>query len=81
MFSTLLALLLLAQDARPLPELKPFLAELQKTLRSARSLLSQYTYTEKETTIHLDSNRQPRKTEVKIYEVFSWHRIKAPTAG
>ena len=55
---------------KPLPELKPFLAELRKTLHTDRHLLSQYTYTEKQTLMHLDSKGAPKTTEVNVFEVF-----------
>jgi hypothetical protein len=67
----LLAAFLAVQDQpKPLPELKPFLAELRKTLHTDRVLLSQYTYTEKRTLMQLDSNQKPKKTEVNTFEVF-----------
>jgi hypothetical protein len=71
MLSTcLLAVLFFVQDQpKPLPELKPFLAELRKNLHSDGLLLSQYTYTEKRTVIRLDSNQKPQKTEVNVFEV------------
>jgi len=55
---------------KPLPELKPFLAELRKTLHTDRHLLSQYTYTEKQTLMQLDSKGAPKTTEVNAFEVF-----------
>src|SRR5262245_45093358 len=67
----LFAVLLFVQDQpKPLPELKPFLAELRKNLHTDAVLLSQYTYTEKRTVIRLDSNQKPGKTEVNVFEVF-----------
>jgi hypothetical protein len=71
MFSLcLLAAFLFVQDAAPpLPELKPFLAELRKTIHTDRLLLSQYTYTEKTTHMELDSKNHPKKTEVNAYQV------------
>lgn len=66
----LVAVVLFVQDQpTPLPELKPFLAELRKNLHSDNELLSQYTYTEKRTVIRLDSNQKPQKTEVNVFEV------------
>jgi hypothetical protein len=72
MFSIyLLAAFLAVQDRpKPLPELKPFLAELRKTLHTDRLLLSQYTYTEKRTFMQLDSNQRPKKTVINTFEVF-----------
>lgn len=61
----------LQDEAKPLPELQPFLAEFRKTLHTDDLILSDYTYTEKETSIQLDSNNRPKKTEVNIYQVFS----------
>jgi len=56
---------LLVQDQpKSLPELKPFLAELRKTLHTDRHLLGQYTYTEKQTVMQLDSKGTPKTTEV-----------------
>jgi hypothetical protein len=71
MLSTcLLAVLLFVQDQpKPLPDLKPFLAELRKNLHTDSLLLSQYTYTEKRTLIHLDSKQKAQKTEVNVFEV------------
>lgn len=54
----------------PLPELKEFLADVRKHLRSDRLLLSQYTYTVRSTEHHLDRNGSVKKTEVKVYEVY-----------
>jgi hypothetical protein len=66
----LFALFLLQGPAEPLPQLKPFLAELRKTLHTDSLLLSQYTYTEKRTLTQLDSHQNPGKTEVNAFEVF-----------
>ena len=72
MFSIyLLTAFLAVQDQpKPLPELKPFLAEVRKTLHTDRALLSRYTYTEKRTFMQLDSQQKPKKTEVNAFEVF-----------
>jgi hypothetical protein len=59
----------LAQEEKPLPEAKTFLAEFRKTLHSDNRLLSQYTYTEKETEIALDSKGNTRKTETNVYQM------------
>ena len=62
---------LLVQDQpKSLPELKPFLAELRKTLHTDRHLLGQYTHTEKQTLMQLDSKGTPKTTEVNVFEVF-----------
>jgi len=61
----------LAQDGpKPLPELRPFLAEFRKTLHSDDVLLSQYTFTRKETLVRLDSDQKPTDTKVNVYLVF-----------
>ena len=59
-----------AQQEKPLPELAPFLQEVRKHLRSDRLLLSQYTYTLKNTERHLDGNGNVKKTEVEVYEIY-----------
>jgi hypothetical protein len=55
-----LFLLLLSpwQDPTPMPDKDSFLAEFRKTLHSDDKLLSQYTYTQKETETTLDGSRQ-----------------------
>jgi hypothetical protein len=63
-------LLLMQEQPKPLPELKPFLAELRKTLHTDRHLLGQYTYTEKQTLMQLDAKGTPKTTEVNVFEVF-----------
>jgi len=70
----LLALLLLpvslqAQE-KPLPDLESFIAEFRKTLRSDDQLLSQYTYTHKQTRFSLDSKGNIKKSETDVYQVF-----------
>ena len=70
MLCTCLLLFLVQNPSQPLPELKPFVAELRKTLHTDTLLLSQYTYTEKQTSIQLDSKDRPKKTEVNVFEVF-----------
>jgi len=57
------------QDARPLPELKTFLAEARQKLHPDEVLLSKYTYTERITEIAIGSDGGSRKTEVSVYEV------------
>ena len=59
----------LPQEEKPLPEPKPFLAEFRKTLHSDNKLLSQYTYTEKETEITLDAKGNTKKSETNVYQV------------
>src|SRR5215467_3711462 len=72
MFSLhVLAVLFFLQDtAAPLPDLKPFLSELRKTIHTDGVLLSQYTYTQRTTEMELDSKNKPKKTEVKAFQVF-----------
>lgn len=66
----LLLLALLPQEQpRPLPDLKYFLEEFRKTLHSDRALLSQYTYTRKETQVTLDGKGKAKKTEINVYQV------------
>ncbi len=60
-----------ATEPKTLPDPKTFLAELRKTLHTDNHLLSHYTYTEKETSIELNSEGKPKKTEVKIYQVLN----------
>ena len=67
-------LLLLAlarqEEAKPLPELHSFLADFRRSLHTDDVLLGDYTYTEKRTSIQLDSNGKPKKTEVNVYQIF-----------
>jgi hypothetical protein len=66
-----LLLFALAQDEpKPLPELQAFLADFRRSLHTDDLLLSDYTYTEKQTSIQLDSKRKPKKTEVNVFQVF-----------
>jgi len=53
----------------PLPDSQSFLAQFRKKLHRDRTLLSQYTYTEKYTHIDLDPNGKPKRTEVTVYQV------------
>jgi hypothetical protein len=64
----LFARLGLAQD-RPLPDKATFIEEFRKQLSTPDQLLSQYTYTYKETEITLDSAGKPKKTETDVYQV------------
>jgi hypothetical protein len=59
----------LPQEEKPLPDAATFLSEFRKTLHSDDTLLSQYTYTEKETEITLDSDGKPKKTETNVFQV------------
>ena len=58
-----------AQQEKPLPDRTAFLAEFRKTLHSDNKLLSQYTYTEKETELTLDSKGNTKKTEVNVHQM------------
>jgi hypothetical protein len=62
--------LLIQTEAKPLPDVRAFLAELRKSLHTDDHLLSSYTYTEKRTRVELDSNRRPKKTEVNVFQVY-----------
>lgn len=62
---------LFAQEAeKPLPELQSFLKEIRKNLFSDRLLLSQYTFLEKSTQLHLEKNGKIKKTEERLAEVY-----------
>jgi hypothetical protein len=61
---------------KPLPEAGPFFAEFRKTLRSDQTLLRQYTYTDTETHITLDSNGHAKNTEVSVYQILHGDRIE-----
>ncbi|HEY6931216.1 MAG TPA: hypothetical protein VJA66_16205 [Thermoanaerobaculia bacterium] len=63
----------LAQEtpaSAPLPEIRPFLKEVRRHLRSDEALLSQYTFTEKLTEHRLDGKGQITKTKAEVYEVY-----------
>jgi len=66
----LLPTLPLHAQERPLPDPAGFIAEFRKTLHSDDKLLSQYTYTDKETRLSLDSKGNIKSTEVNVYQVF-----------
>ena len=87
MRSTLVALVLslvvpgVAQE-RPLPELKPFVDEVQKRLYTWDERESSYMYVETRRQQHLDKNGRPTKDEVKVYESYPglpgqerWNRL------
>ena len=61
----------LSAKEKPLPDPVSFIAEFRKTLHSDDKLLSQYTYTEKETSDTLDSKGNVKKSEVNVYQVFN----------
>ena len=68
-----LCFILLTLSAHPqdaaLPDAKTFIEDFRKALHTDRTLLSQYTYTEKETKTTLDSKGKTTKTETNVYEV------------
>jgi hypothetical protein len=66
----ILVLVLWPQEPeKPLPDPSSFMAEFRKTLHTDGKLLRQYTYTQKETEITLDSKGKPTKTETNVYHV------------
>jgi hypothetical protein len=67
----LLLLTLTSQDPTiPLPDFRSFMAEVRMKLRTDTRVLSEYTYTERKTSIQVDSNGRPKKSEVDVFEVF-----------
>jgi hypothetical protein len=58
-----------AQD-RPLPELQTFLAQARQHLRTDPQLLSQYTFRQRETELHLTKFGKLTTGPVKVYEVY-----------
>jgi hypothetical protein len=54
----------------PLPEIRPFLKEVRRHLRSDEALLAQYTFMEKLTEHRLDAKGRITKTKSEIYEVY-----------
>jgi len=65
----LLLTLSFQETEKPLPKQTSFLEEFRRTLNNPQKLLSQYTYTETETEITLDSKGRPKKTETNVYQV------------
>jgi hypothetical protein len=66
----LLLLPVLVQERdRPLPDQTKFMEDFKKTLRTPEKLLSQYTYTLKETELNLDSKGKVSKTETNVYTI------------
>jgi hypothetical protein len=59
-----------AAQEKDLPELNELLPHVRERLRSDRLLLSQYTYTEKQTVRKLDSQGRTTSSEERIYEVY-----------
>jgi hypothetical protein len=67
----LLLAAILQQYDRPLPDQAAFMEQFRQKLTTPQKLLSQYTYTEKETEITLDSKGNARKTETNIYHIIN----------
>jgi hypothetical protein len=66
----LFLLALWAQEQEtPLPDRTAFMEEFRKTITTPQKLLSQYTYTEKETEVTLDSKGKTKKTETNVYHI------------
>jgi len=68
-FSFLLFAAISPQDNRPLPDQATFMEQFRQKLTTPQKLLSQYTYTEKETEITLDSKGNAKKTETNTYHI------------
>ena len=66
-----LPVLSLQAQEKPLPDPASFISDFRKTLHSDDKLLSQYTYTEKETSNTLDSSGKVKKSEVSVYQIFN----------
>ena len=65
-----LLLPVLAQEQdRPLPDQTQFMAEFRKSLHTPEKLLSQYTYTLKDTELKLDSKGKTTQTETNVYNI------------
>src|SRR3954452_21027654 len=60
---------LLQADAKPLPELKAVLADFRRNLHTDDVLLSQYTYTEQRTHVKLNSDGEPQRKDINVYQV------------
>lgn len=56
--------------ARPLPEMREFLDHVRENLRSDDTLIADYTFTEKNTEMRLDSKGGVKKTKTATYEVY-----------
>jgi len=69
LFSLWILMLWPQQPEKPLPEQTSFMADFRKTLHSDDKLLSQYTYTEKDTEITLDSKGKSKKSKTDVFQV------------
>jgi hypothetical protein len=58
------------EAARPLPEVRDFLDHVRENLRSDDTLIADYTFTEKNTEMRLDSKGGVKKTKTATYEVY-----------
>jgi hypothetical protein len=59
-----------AEAVRPLPEMREFLEHVRENLRSDSTLIADYTFTEKNTELRLDSKGGVKKTKTATYEVY-----------
>jgi hypothetical protein len=57
------------EQARPLPDQATFMEEFRKSLHTPEKLLSQYTYTEKETESKYDSKGKVTSSETNVYQM------------
>jgi hypothetical protein len=57
-------------DLAPLPDLHQFLNEVRERLHTDEYLLDQYTFTERHTERHLDSQGRTEKVIAEVYEVY-----------
>ena len=55
---------------RPLPEMREFLEHVRENLRGDDTLIADYTFTEKNTEMRLDSKGGVKKTKTATYEVY-----------
>lgn len=58
------------EAAPPLPEMREFLDHVRENLRSDGTLIADYTFTEKNTEMRLDSRGGVKKTKTATYEVY-----------
>ena len=58
------------EPAGPLPDMREFLERVRENLRSDDALIADYTFTEKNTELRLDSRGGVKKTKTATYEVY-----------
>lgn len=58
------------EAARPLPDIREFLDHVRENLRSDDTLIADYTFTEKNTEMRLDSKGGVKKTKTATYQVY-----------